>query len=212
MYSDRRTLGKSEQASLRAIQALHGGGRNTYLAEVAVKHPKALGDLERPARAPARILHMSNSPEPGPESTADREFVHSRLIDAPRERVFRALAEPGSLSKWWGPDGFTSTFHTFEFRPGGQWRFILHGPDGTDYPNENVFREIVSPQRVVIEHLSDDHHFLLTITLADQGGQTLIGWRQVFDTAAHRNEIAPIVSQANEQVLSRLAAEVLHVG
>jgi len=82
------------------------------------------------------------------DSTADRESVHSRLIHAPRERVFRALADPRHLARWWGPEGFSSTFETFEFRPGGRWRFVMHGPDGTDYPNENVLREIVAPERV----------------------------------------------------------------
>ena len=94
--------------------------------------------------------------------TADREFVHSRVIDAPRDRVFRAIAEPGRLARWWGPDGFTSTFETFELRPGGAWRFVMHGPDGTDYPNESAFLE-VEPERIVLEHLSESHHFLLTM-------------------------------------------------
>lgn len=146
------------------------------------------------------------------ESTADREFVHSRRIDAPRERVFRAFAEPEHLARWWGPKGFTSTFHTFELRPGGCWRFVMHGPDGTDHPNESVFREVVAPERVVFEHLSKGHHFLMTITFTAQGNQTLVGWRQVFDTAAHKERIAAVVSEANEQNLSRLAAEVLRVG
>jgi uncharacterized protein YndB with AHSA1/START domain len=154
---------------------------------------------------------MSTPPLPGSESSADRECVHSRLIDAPRERVFRALAEPEHLARWWGPDGFTSTFQAFELRPGGHWRFVLHGPDGTDYPNENIFREVVVPERVLIEHVSHDHHFYLTITFAEQGERTLVGWRQVFDTASHRDRVAPVVLEANEQNLSRLAHEVLSV-
>jgi uncharacterized protein YndB with AHSA1/START domain len=144
-------------------------------------------------------------------STTDREFVHFRLIDAPRERLFRALAEPSYLARWWGPNGFTSSFEVFEFRPGGTWRFVLHGPDGTDYPNENVFKEIVAPERVVVEHISDTHHFLLTITFTAQGNQTLVGWHQLFDTAEHRQEIAHFVQDANEQNLDRLAAEVRNV-
>jgi uncharacterized protein YndB with AHSA1/START domain len=140
---------------------------------------------------------------------ADREFVHSRRIDAPPEQVFQAFAQAEHLARWWGPHGFTSTFHTFEFRPGGHWRFMMHGPDGASYPNENVFLDIVAPERVVVEHVSEDHHFLLTVTFAGEGGKTLVGWRQLFDTAAHKDAIAPIVSKANEQVLDRLANEVL---
>ena len=139
--------------------------------------------------------------------TPGRESVHSRLIAAPPELVFRAIGEPQRLARWWGPNGFSSTFDTFEFRPGGAWRFVLHGPDGTGYPNENVFREI-SPGRVVVEHLADTHHFLLTITLTPQDGQTLVGWRQLFDTPEHLQQVAALVSVANEQNLDRLAAEV----
>jgi uncharacterized protein YndB with AHSA1/START domain len=88
----------------------------------------------------------------------------------------------------------------------------MHGPDGTDYPNESVFREVVVPERVVFEHLSKGHHFVMTITFTAEGNKTLVGWRQVFDTAAHKERIATIVSEANEQNLTRLANEVLHVG
>lgn len=145
------------------------------------------------------------------ESTADREFVHSRVIDAPRERVFKAFAQPHHLARWWGPNGFTSTFQTFEFRPGGRWRFVMHGPDGTDHPNESVFVEVVAPERVVFEHLSEGHHFVMTITFTAQGSKTLVGWRQVFDTAAHKERVAAFVGEANEQNLTRLANEVCNV-
>ena len=143
-----------------------------------------------------------------PSPTADREFVHARVIAASPEQVFRAIAEPERLARWWGPQGFSSSFEHFDFRPGGSWRFVFHGPDGTDYPNENVFREIVPAARVLIEHPSEQHHFFLTITLDAQDGQTRVGWRQVFDTAAHARAAAPIVREANEQNLDRLDAEV----
>jgi uncharacterized protein YndB with AHSA1/START domain len=66
-------------------------------------------------------------------ATADREIVISRVIDAPRELVFEAFTEVRHLSRWWGPEGFTTTTRSFEFREGGEWDFVLHGPDGTDY-------------------------------------------------------------------------------
>lgn len=138
----------------------------------------------------------------------DRSFTHERLIDAPPERVYAALADPARLSRWWGPDGFTNTFEQFELRPGGRWRFTMHGPDGTAYPNENVFVEIVPARRVVIDHPAAGHHFVLTITLEPQGAQTRVGWRQVFDDAAHAQRLAPLVVPANEQNLARWAREV----
>lgn len=127
--------------------------------------------------------------------------------------MFKAIADPTHLTRWFGPAGFSSTFHEFDFRPGGLWRCDLHGPDGASYPNEYVFLDIEEPRRVMIDHpaLGGSHHFVLTITLAPQGGGTLVGWRQVFDTAQHRDEIAPFVQPANEQNLDRLQAEVRNV-
>ena len=154
---------------------------------------------------------MSSHPADGSPTTADREFVHSRLIEAPQKQVFQAFADPARLARWWGPNGFTSTFTTFDFRPGGLWRFVMHGPDGANYQNECVFREVVAPERIVLEHLGEVHHFFLTITFTAQGGRTLVGWRQVFDTAEHKERIAKVVVEANEQNLSRLADEVRRV-
>jgi uncharacterized protein YndB with AHSA1/START domain len=144
--------------------------------------------------------------------TTDREFIHSRLIDAPPERCFQAFADPARLARWWGPKGFTSSFETFEFRIGGAWRFVLHGPDGIEYPNENVIADIDPPGRIVVEHLSQPHHFFLTITFAPEGDKTRVGWRQVFDSAEESARVAGVVVPANEENLDRLAAEVGRVG
>ena len=67
-------------------------------------------------------------------ATADREIVIARVIDAPREVVFEAFTEARHLSQWWGPDGFTTTTRSFEFREGGVWDFVMHGPDGNRLP------------------------------------------------------------------------------
>ena len=92
--------------------------------------------------------------------------------------------------------------------PGGSRRFVKHGPDRTDYPNANVFKTVEPPHRVEVEHISDDHHFVLRITSACQGSATLVGWEQTFDTVAHRQLVAPWVEPANEQDLHRLQHEV----
>jgi uncharacterized protein YndB with AHSA1/START domain len=153
---------------------------------------------------------MNEMPTAEEEATADRAFVHPRLIDAPRERVFKAFSDPAHLARWWGPNGFSSTFDEFDLRPGGAWRLVMHGPDGANYPNESVFVEVVEPERIVLEHLSE-HHFQLTITFEAREAKTLVGWRQVFDTEAERQRIAKVVVEANEQNLDRLAAEVVNV-
>jgi uncharacterized protein YndB with AHSA1/START domain len=92
-----------------------------------------------------------------------REIVSTRVIGATPAQVFAAYESPERLTRWWGPDGFTSDFEHFEFKPGGEWKFMFHGPDGRNYPNHAVWRAIERPSRLVLEHLGD-HHFVLTMT------------------------------------------------
>jgi uncharacterized protein YndB with AHSA1/START domain len=138
---------------------------------------------------------------------ADRELVTTRLLDAPRERVFRALSEAEHLAQWWGPNDFTNTFQQFDLRAGGTWRYVMHGPNGADYPNESVFVEVVKPERLVIEHVSGPR-FRLTITLSAEAGKTRITWRQVFPSAADCDKIRALAVPANEQNLDRLQARL----
>ena len=139
---------------------------------------------------------------------ADREIVSTRVLDAPRERVFRAFSDPRVLARWWGPDGFTSTFQEFDFRPGGAWRFVMHGPDGTDYRNESGFIEVVSPERIVLEHLRPMHRFLMTMTFAEEAGKTRLTWRMEFESVAELERVRAFIPGANEQNFDRLQAQL----
>lgn len=136
--------------------------------------------------------------------SANGVFVTSRRIPFTAAQVFAAFANADSLARWWGPDGFSNTFEVFEFKAHGRWKFVMHGPDGNRYPNENVFRE-VSPQRIVIQHLSAPH-FTLTITLAEVDGQTDVDWHQAFDDPQFAHSVAHIIVPSNEQNLNRLQA------
>src|SRR5262249_6510852 len=82
----------------------------------------------------------------------EHEVVTSRTIRAPREKVFAALHDVANLGAWWGPNGFRTTTHTMDFRPFGEWRFTMHGPDGRDYPNRVVYFDVIPPERIVFEH------------------------------------------------------------
>ena len=86
----------------------------------------------------------------------DREIVLSRLIDAPQELVFDAWTDPEQVGQWWGPSGFTTTTHKMEVKPGGVWRFVMHGPDGRDYQNKITYLEVVPPERLVYRHGGDE--------------------------------------------------------
>jgi uncharacterized protein YndB with AHSA1/START domain len=134
--------------------------------------------------------------------------MRSRLIEATPAQVFSAMSQAERVARWWGPAGFSSTVHRFDFEPGGDWTLTLHGPDGVDYPNHNRFARIDAPRLLVIDHLSTDHHFLLTLELVPEAGGTRVHWCQTFDTAEHHAGLAEFVATANEQNLDRLAAEV----
>ena len=129
-----------------------------------------------------------------------RSDARSRMIAATPSEVFAAMRDPVRLARWWGPDGFTSTIHQFGFRTGGKWLLTMHGPDGTNYPNESRFTRIVADQWFEIEHLNG-HHFVLTIELAPKDGGTQVRWRQAFDNAEHHARIADFVALANAQNL-----------
>lgn len=86
------------------------------------------------------------------EDTSDREMVITRTVNAPRDLVWKVWTEPEHVAKWWGPNGFSTTIEKMEVRPGGVWKHMMHGPDGTDYPNESTFIEVVKPERIVMAH------------------------------------------------------------
>lgn len=139
--------------------------------------------------------------------TADREIVSSRVINAPQEKVFEAFRNPELLARWWGPEGFTNTFHTFDFRPGGTWEFIMHGPDGSDYPNKSVFTEIVEPERVVFDHvIAPIFRMTVSFEKTGQAGQTRFGFRMLFESAQLCEQLKVICTPANEQNFDRLEA------
>lgn len=137
----------------------------------------------------------------------DREIVIERIVNAPRDLVWRAWTEADQVAKWWGPNGFTTTIHEMHVRVGGVWRFIMHGPDGTDYPNKIVYREIVQPERLVYDHGDDDgnNSFQSTVTFVAMGNRTKVTMRAVFPTAEARAAAVKFGAvEGGQQTLARL--------
>ena len=126
-----------------------------------------------------------------------------RFFSASPEQVFAAFADPVRLASWWGPDGFTNTFEQFEFKPGGRWVFIMHGPNGADYPNESVFKVIEPDRMIVIEHVAKPW-FTLTVSLSPRENGTQLRWDQEFENADMADSMRPLCKTANEQNLDRL--------
>src|SRR5260370_10680427 len=147
------------------------------------------------------------------DAPADREIVMSRVISAPRELVFEAFTQVRHLSRWWGPEGFATRTRSFEFGVGGEWDFVMHGPDGTDYPEWITWREIVPPERIALLHgesRDDPNAFESVLTFEPAGEQTRIVMRAVFPTKELRDEAVEKYQaiESGEQTLRNLAAYV----
>ena len=128
-----------------------------------------------------------------------------RVLPAKPRDVFAAFEQPDQLAQWWGPKDFTNTFKRFEFQAGGRWVFVMHGPNGSDYPNESVFREIQPDHKIVIEHVVKPW-YKLTVTLTERGDETHMCWVQEFESPKVAAKMRRLSDTANEQNLNRLEA------
>lgn len=133
----------------------------------------------------------------------DSVIRNERILPASPGAVFAAFKNSDSLAQWWGPSGFTNTFEQFEFKPGGRWVFVMHGPNGANYANESIFQEILPDSRIVIEHILEPW-FRLTVTLTARGDQTHLAWDQEFKSPEVAAKYRPLSTTANEQNLDRL--------
>jgi uncharacterized protein YndB with AHSA1/START domain len=145
------------------------------------------------------------------EPEADREIVITRVFDAPRELVWAGWTDPERVVQWWGPTGFTTTIEKMDVRPGGVWKHVMHGPDGTDYPNSSVFKEVVKPERIVYSHGGGKKggpsvHFVATWTFEAIGDKTRVTMRSVFPSAADRDIVVKVYGaiEGGKQTLERL--------
>jgi uncharacterized protein YndB with AHSA1/START domain len=130
-----------------------------------------------------------------------------RTIDASPVEIYAAFADGARLARWWGPAGFTNTFEIFEFRPGGSWKFVMHGPNGADYANESIFDELIPGQKVVIRHIALPH-FTLAVSLQPVPGGTRVEWVQEFENPTVAAEVRKYAGAGNEQNLDRLQAHL----
>jgi uncharacterized protein YndB with AHSA1/START domain len=150
------------------------------------------------------------------ESTAEREIVLTRLFDAPRKMVWEAWTDPEQIGVWWGPKGFTTTIEEMDVRVGGVWRQVMHGPDGTDYPNESIFTEVVLYERLV-HRLTGGRkggppvQIEKIATFEEEAGGTRVTMRMVFASAEARDRNARDYGsiEGGKQTLERLAEHLL---
>ncbi|MCB9680659.1 MAG: SRPBCC domain-containing protein [Alphaproteobacteria bacterium] len=139
------------------------------------------------------------------EPRSDRELVASRVLTAPVSDVWAAFADPDTLARWWGPAGFTNTFHTFDFAEGASWSFTMHGPDGVDYDNTWRFEQIVPGRRVILEH-TVGHALTVEWQLHPVPQGTRVALHTVFPSAEECAQFATLIGNKNHENLERLAA------
>ena len=142
----------------------------------------------------------------------NREMSISRIVNAPRELVWKVWTHPEHIKHWWGPTGFTNTISKMEVRPGGEWEFIMHGPDGTDYKNKHIYKEVVKPVKLVLEHVTGPR-FLMTVTFEEQGVQTLVNIHSIFESAEQLREVIKVfkADEGMRQNVDRMENYVVHL-
>lgn len=139
-----------------------------------------------------------------PENTV----VSTRIFNHARYVVFEAWTDPNRLKNWWGPNGFTNTFDEFDLRPGGMWRFTMHGPDGTNYPNESVFIQINAPELIIFDHLSQPQFRIVATFEELQDTKTRLTFRMIFKSAEQYQALRSFVQEKNEENFDRLEMEL----
>jgi uncharacterized protein YndB with AHSA1/START domain len=150
-------------------------------------------------------------------NTDDRELKFTRIMKFPRELVFSAWTDPKHLINWWGPRGFCNTFKESDIRPGGKWTFTMHGTDGTDFPNQVIYKEIIKNKFISFDYgtgePNDPTQFFVTVDFADKGTDTEITMRMVFASQAIRDQVMSEngANEGNKQTFDKLEEELLKI-
>ncbi len=138
------------------------------------------------------------------EQTENTEKRSAAALKAPITLVWDVWTKPEHLINWWGPAGFTSTIHKMDFAEGGEWKLTLHGPDGTNYANRSVFKEIVPLKKIVFEHFNP--HFIASIIFERYCEETQINWTMLFDSVEMRETIVKVhkADEGQKQSIEKL--------
>lgn len=140
--------------------------------------------------------------------TPDCEIVTTRIINAPKENVFLAWTDAAILQRWWGPAGFTNTFHEFNPVPGGKWRFMMHGPEKGNYPNEVVFTHVEPYSLIAWDRISQPHFRVVTTFEEADSGKTKLVFRMQFNSKEECDKIRKFAVEKNEENFDKLEMEV----
>lgn len=162
--------------------------------------------------------HLSGPPaSSGPEPTQDLsaspdEIVLARTFDAPRDLVWEVWTDPKHVVQWWGPVGFTTRIETMDVRPGGAWKHVMIGPDGVEYPNKSIFKEVTKAERIVYTHGGGSKgkpgaNFTALWTFEALGNRTRVTIHMKFPSAEDREAVVKTYGaiEGGKQTLGRLS-------
>lgn len=135
-------------------------------------------------------------------------ITSNRIVNASTELVYEAWTNPGHLKNWWGPAGFTNTFNEFDFRVGGKWSFIMHGPDKGNYPNECEFTIIEKPARIAWKRHSKPLFQVEAVFEKITDDKTKVIFRMIFDTPEECDKLKKFVVDKNEENFDKLEVEL----
>ncbi len=140
---------------------------------------------------------------------ADCEILSTRIFSAPRESVFQAWTDPEILQRWWGPAGFTNTFQEFNPVPGGKWKFVMHGPEKGNYPNEVVFLQVEYPSLIAWDRISQPHFRVVTTFEVVENNKTKLMFRMQFNSKKECDKIRKFAVDKNEENFDKLEKELI---
>ena len=141
-------------------------------------------------------------------TTPDSEIVSSRIVNASRELVYAAWTDPNHLKNWWGPAGFTNTFHEFDLRPGGRWIYTMHGPEKGNYQNDVEFLAIDRPSFIAWKRHSKPLFQVVATFEEVTSDKTKVIFKMLFETAEECAKLKPYVVDKNEENFDRLEVEL----
>jgi uncharacterized protein YndB with AHSA1/START domain len=121
----------------------------------------------------------------------NHELKINALLHAPLEKVWEVWTKPEHIVHWWGPKGFTNTIKTMDVSPGGIWEFTMHGPDGVDYKNKSIYKEIIDKRKIVFEHVTGPQ-FTAIIKFIEEGNNTVLSWTMLFETAEQLQQVIKV--------------------
>lgn len=141
-------------------------------------------------------------------TTPESEIITSRILNFPQKLVFKAWSNPEHLINWWGPKGFTNTFHVFDFREGGKWTFTMHGPEQGNYENDVEFIKIDKPNLIAWKRYSKPLFQILTTFEAISENETKVVFKMLFETVEECQKLKPYVVDKNEENFDKLEVEL----